>query len=334
MTPKKGKNVVARTVSIESQAGEPTLEDLVRRLEKMETKADRAEEIQGMLDETKDQIGQCPSRVKLSKGVDKPEISKAAKLGSWRESSAKASDQAQNRLRMSGKAEKGIAENVQGKNIAFETTADDESKEAEPRGATSKLAEDVRGDNMPVETAERSKEAELREGTSELAEDVRRENMPVETTTIVTESRNEYFPIIVPAHICCFFRYLYADLYAGAIWAATEDPENSGNFSTSTIPFSCARDSPLQCSTVPDSALAALGYIYSFGQDNSKDIYLLTSSGVYRVATPSRCNYSCSKENVTAVASPSPTTSPPSHANQLSPVILLSALLLFMAGLA
>ncbi|KAK8694983.1 hypothetical protein V6N13_072526 [Hibiscus sabdariffa] len=133
---------------------------------------------------------------------------------------------------------------------------------------------------------------------------------------------------------CMYGRYLYADLYAGAIWAATEDPENSGNFSTSTIPFSCARDSPLQCSTVPESALAALGYIYSFGQDNSKDIYLLTSSGVYRVATPSRCNYTCSKENVTAVASPGPTTSPPSHANQLSPVILLSALLLFMAGLA
>ncbi|TYI35625.1 hypothetical protein ES332_A03G089100v1 [Gossypium tomentosum] len=133
---------------------------------------------------------------------------------------------------------------------------------------------------------------------------------------------------------CMYGRYLYADLYAGAIWAATEDPENSGNFSTNTIPFACARDSPLECSTVPASTLAALGYIYSFGQDNSKDIYLLTSSGVYRVAAPSRCSYTCSKENVTAVASPSPTTSPPSHANQLSPVILLSALLLLMAGLA
>ncbi|MBA0707664.1 hypothetical protein Golax_019693 [Gossypium laxum] len=133
---------------------------------------------------------------------------------------------------------------------------------------------------------------------------------------------------------CMYGRYLYADLYAGAIWAATEDPENSGNFSTNTIPFSCARDSPLECSTVPASTLAALGYIYSFGQDNSKDIYLLTSSGVYRVAAPSRCSYTCSKENVSAVASPSPTTSPPSHANQLSPVILLSALLLLMAGLA
>ncbi|XWS48083.1 hypothetical protein CRYUN_Cryun13aG0042200 [Craigia yunnanensis] len=130
--------------------------------------------------------------------------------------------------------------------------------------------------------------------------------------------------------------YLYADLYSGAIWAATEDPENSGNFSTRTVPFGCARASPIQCSsTVPESALAALGYIFSFGQDNSKDIYLLTSSGVYRVVPPSRCNYTCSTENVTAVAGPSPTTSPPSHANQLiSPVILLSALLLLLLSVA
>ncbi|KAE8681342.1 HIPL1 protein [Hibiscus syriacus] len=135
--------------------------------------------------------------------------------------------------------------------------------------------------------------------------------------------------------LCMYGRYLYADLYAGKIWAATEDPENSGNFSTSSVPFSCARDSPLQCSSVPNSAVAALGYIYSFGQDNNKDIHLLSSSGVYRVAAPSRCNYRCSAEKVTAVASPSPCASQPSYANQLRTVILLSAsLLLLMACLA
>ncbi|GMI78247.1 hypothetical protein like AT1G74790 [Hibiscus trionum] len=135
---------------------------------------------------------------------------------------------------------------------------------------------------------------------------------------------------------CMYGRYLYADLYSGAIWAATEDPENSGNFSSSTIQFGCARDSPLQCSSVPGSDNAALGYIFSFGQDNSKDIYLLTSSGVYRVVPPSRCNYTCSKENVTAVETPSPTTSPlPSHSNQLSPLSsLLSALLLLLLSIA
>ncbi|KAL4362302.1 hypothetical protein GQ457_04G016650 [Hibiscus cannabinus] len=136
---------------------------------------------------------------------------------------------------------------------------------------------------------------------------------------------------------CMYGRYLYADLYSGAIWAATEDPENSGNFSTSTVQFGCAKDSPLQCSSVPGSENAALGYIFSFGQDNSKDIYLLTSSGVYRVVPPSRCNYTCSKETSTAVETPSPTTSPlPSYSNQLSPIswLLLSALLLLLLSIA
>ncbi|MBA0637362.1 hypothetical protein Godav_021919 [Gossypium davidsonii] len=135
---------------------------------------------------------------------------------------------------------------------------------------------------------------------------------------------------------CMYGRYLYADLYSGAIWAATEDPENSGNFSTSTIRFGCARDSPLQCSSVPGSDLPALGYIFSFGQDNSKDIYLLTSSGVYRVVPPSRCNYTCSRENATAVEAPSPRTSPlPSHSNKLTPInLLLSAFFLLLLCVA
>ncbi|KAJ9554458.1 hypothetical protein OSB04_018503 [Centaurea solstitialis] len=58
------------------------------------------------------------------------------------------------------------------------------------------------------------------------------------------------------------FSYLYADLYATALWAAAETPTNSGNFTTTSIPFSCAHDSPLECSSVPNTNLAALGYIY------------------------------------------------------------------------
>lgn len=111
---------------------------------------------------------------------------------------------------------------------------------------------------------------------------------------------------------CMYGRYLFGDLYAHAIWAGTESPENSGNFTMSQIPFSCAHDSPIQCSSVPGSSLPALGYIFSFGEDNNKDIFLLTSSGVYRVVRPSRCNYTCSKENATATSSPSPAPSSPS----------------------
>ncbi|XP_031268896.1 HIPL1 protein-like [Pistacia vera] len=134
---------------------------------------------------------------------------------------------------------------------------------------------------------------------------------------------------------CTSGKYLYADLYATSLWAGSENPENSGNFTTSKIPFGCAKDSPIQCSSVQGSDLPSLGYIFSFGEDNQKDIFILTSGGVYRVVRPSRCNYTCSKENVTAVETPSPTSSPPSYANQLrsaygSLVLLFSSLMFLL----
>ncbi|GKD05851.1 hypothetical protein Tco_1180825 [Tanacetum coccineum] len=39
------------------------------------------------------------------------------------------------------------------------------------------------------------------------------------------------------------FSYLYADLYATALLAAAETPTHSRNFTTTSIPFSCACDS-------------------------------------------------------------------------------------------
>ncbi|KAA8542591.1 hypothetical protein F0562_023743 [Nyssa sinensis] len=136
---------------------------------------------------------------------------------------------------------------------------------------------------------------------------------------------------------CMYGRYLYGDLYAGAMWAGTENPENSGNFTSSKISFGCAHDSPLPCSFVPGSSLPALGYLFSFGEDNNRDIFLLASSGVYRVVRPSRCNYTCAKENVTAVATPSPVAPPPSQASRSSdvyknPVLLFFSILLVLLG--
>nr|XP_043613478.1 HIPL1 protein-like isoform X2 [Erigeron canadensis] len=134
---------------------------------------------------------------------------------------------------------------------------------------------------------------------------------------------------------CMYGSYLYADLYATALWAAAETPTNSGNFSTFSIPFSCALDSPLQCSSVPNTNLAALGYIYSFGEDNRKDIYILSSTGVYRVVRPSRCNYTCTMENATEFATP-PTSSPSSSSNHLTSqnmeFVLTISLILFLVG--
>ncbi|XP_043718668.1 HIPL1 protein-like [Telopea speciosissima] len=131
---------------------------------------------------------------------------------------------------------------------------------------------------------------------------------------------------------CTYGRYIYADLYAGAIWAGTENPENSGNFSSSQIPFSCAHDSPIQCTSTEGSHIPTLGYIFSFGEDNRKDVYILATNGVYRFSSPSRCNYTCSKENV---KSPSTSNSPPSKIplrKQFYDLVLLVSSLMFLLG--
>ncbi|KAL8464908.1 hypothetical protein ACS0TY_034407 [Phlomoides rotata] len=118
---------------------------------------------------------------------------------------------------------------------------------------------------------------------------------------------------------CMYGTYLFADLYGGAIWAGSENPINSGKFTSSKISFNCARDSPLSC-TFTQTSLPALSYIFSFGEDNDKDVYLLTNSGVYRVVRPSRCNYTCAKEEASTAASPAPVASTsPSHATTLTP---------------
>ncbi|KAI3736755.1 hypothetical protein L2E82_26740 [Cichorium intybus] len=132
---------------------------------------------------------------------------------------------------------------------------------------------------------------------------------------------------------CMYGSYLYGDLYATAMWASIETPSDSGNFTSSKIPFTCASDSPLPCSIIPGSSVSTLGYIFSFGQDNKKDVYLLTSSGVYRIVAPSRCNYECAIEKVTTGPNKRPSSSP-SRANILKgPYNSLGSLLISIFGL-
>ncbi|KAI3926555.1 hypothetical protein MKX01_011451 [Papaver californicum] len=115
---------------------------------------------------------------------------------------------------------------------------------------------------------------------------------------------------------CMYGRYLYADLYAGAMWAAEETPTGSGKFNTTQIPFSCGSNSPIPCTFEVGSSVPDLGYIFSYGEDKSKDVYLLTSSGAYRVVRPSRCNYACSKDNGTT-SNRTPNPSNPSSSSRL-----------------
>ncbi|KAL8150185.1 hypothetical protein V2J09_019993 [Rumex salicifolius] len=108
---------------------------------------------------------------------------------------------------------------------------------------------------------------------------------------------------------CTYGNYLYADLYASNMFSASEEPKNSGNFTTTNLQFSCAADSPLNCSILPGTNMPGLGYIFSFGEDNNKDVFILASNGVFRVVRPSRCSYACSKEVVKTPAASAPKTS-------------------------
>ncbi|KAG8081006.1 hypothetical protein GUJ93_ZPchr0007g4974 [Zizania palustris] len=111
---------------------------------------------------------------------------------------------------------------------------------------------------------------------------------------------------------CLDGRYLYADLYAQSIWAGLESPEGSGKYNVTALPFACSKRSPIPCDPAARSPLPSLGYIFSFGEDNAGDVYLLTSKGVYRVVDPSECGYACPIKSSAAGRSPPPGASPSS----------------------
>lgn len=93
---------------------------------------------------------------------------------------------------------------------------------------------------------------------------------------------------------------MYIDFYPDGIWSGTENPENSRNFTSSKIPYRRAHDS------IAEGAMPAIGYVASLEEDNRKDIHILTTTGVYRVTRPSRCNYHCPKERNIASKPPPP----------------------------
>ncbi|VAI85015.1 unnamed protein product [Triticum turgidum subsp. durum] len=135
---------------------------------------------------------------------------------------------------------------------------------------------------------------------------------------------------------CLNGRYIYADLYAQSMWSGIETPENSGVYNVTPLTFDCSKTSPIPCDVAAKSPLPSLGYIFSFGEDNAKDLYLLTSKGVYRVVDPSSCNYACPIKSSTQEGVPPPTSSPSSAFNAQAftlPTTMLTGVLVVLLSL-
>uniref|UniRef100_J3NDX6 Glucose/Sorbosone dehydrogenase domain-containing protein n=1 Tax=Oryza brachyantha TaxID=4533 RepID=J3NDX6_ORYBR len=67
---------------------------------------------------------------------------------------------------------------------------------------------------------------------------------------------------------CLYGRYLFADMYTSALWTT------DGKYTSNAIHFRCSRESPMPCN---DSTNNPLGSIFSFGEDNKKDMFILTN---------------------------------------------------------
>uniref|UniRef100_A0A0E0E8D1 Glucose/Sorbosone dehydrogenase domain-containing protein n=1 Tax=Oryza meridionalis TaxID=40149 RepID=A0A0E0E8D1_9ORYZ len=133
---------------------------------------------------------------------------------------------------------------------------------------------------------------------------------------------------------CLAGRYLYADLYAQSAWAGLESPPGSGAYDVTPLPFACSRRSPIPCdAAAARSTLPSLGYIFSFGEDNAGDVYLLTSKGVYRVVDPAECGYACPIKSSAPGSSPPPGSSPSAAAAVVPAAAATMAALLLMGAL-
>ncbi|KAH7295210.1 hypothetical protein KP509_27G037200 [Ceratopteris richardii] len=114
---------------------------------------------------------------------------------------------------------------------------------------------------------------------------------------------------------CLYGRYVYADLYASAMWAASETPLGSGNYSTQRVTFMCSKNSSMECRKSADDLTPPFQYIFSFGEDNSNNLYVLSATGVYKVIDPKACGFTCNAKLPANVPIPiSPAASAPASA--------------------
>uniref|UniRef100_A0A0D9XZZ6 Glucose/Sorbosone dehydrogenase domain-containing protein n=1 Tax=Leersia perrieri TaxID=77586 RepID=A0A0D9XZZ6_9ORYZ len=77
---------------------------------------------------------------------------------------------------------------------------------------------------------------------------------------------------------CLYGRYLFADMNTSALWTGMETTDSTGKYTSNAIHFKCSRESPIPCNELTNNPF---GSIFSFGEDNKKDAFILTSQGVY-----------------------------------------------------
>ena len=142
-------------------------------------------------------------------------------------------------------------------------------------------------------------------------------------------------------------RYVYGDLYGGAMWAGWETPPGSGNFTTSRVTFSCSKDSPMPCNKSENNSEPNFLYLFSYGEDSDNNLYALSQMGIFKVVDPKGCGFTCNAKFPSNVVIPSPSASPssppppsptptsspsssPSHSSFLNWVCHLALTLIFL----
>jgi hypothetical protein len=83
------------------------------------------------------------------------------------------------------------------------------------------------------------------------------------------------------------------------MWTGTD---GSGKYTSTSIPLRCSEKTPIPCD---ESANGPLGLIFSFGEDNNLDVFILASQGVYRIVQPALCGYAHLNPGTTDGATPS-----------------------------
>jgi len=115
-----------------------------------------------------------------------------------------------------------------------------------------------------------------------------------------TETHNPSFAALVAGYVyraktdpCLSRRFIYADLLGADMWAAAETPYMSGNFTTQKVNFTCSKTTPIPCSFVGSTSIPNLAFLLSIGQDNNKDLFYITQTGVYRIVRSVHCGFKC-----------------------------------------